>query len=175
MSQRVKPRFQLPTVPTNTGPPYRTKVKGMRQNAIDAINALEPYKGGAGETLWRLNRLNNIDKHRLLIPACSRLSAYSAPPSDREALRQRFLDSHPSDPAPVLAESFKEVTNFVPWKAGEKLLTVPYPELQPDMKFIVPVVFNVPNVAEGMPLEETLIEMSGSVLRIVLKFDPLLN
>jgi hypothetical protein len=41
-------------------------VKGMRREAIDAIEALKPYSGG-NEVLWRLNRLNNIDKHRLLV------------------------------------------------------------------------------------------------------------
>ena len=39
----------------------------MRQDAIDAIRALEPYKGGKGENLWVLHRLNNIDKHRLIV------------------------------------------------------------------------------------------------------------
>ena len=45
----------------------RKKVQGMRQDAIDAIRALEPYKGGNGEKLWVLSQLDNIDKHRLLI------------------------------------------------------------------------------------------------------------
>jgi hypothetical protein len=35
------------------------QVKGMRQDAIDAIGGLNPYKGG-NDTLWRLHKL----KHR---------------------------------------------------------------------------------------------------------------
>jgi hypothetical protein len=42
------------------------KTQGMRQDAIDAIDALEPYKGG-NEKLWFLHGLNNIDKHRLVL------------------------------------------------------------------------------------------------------------
>ena len=38
----------------------------MRKDAVDAIDAIKPYKGG-NDTLWRLHGLNNIDKHRLLI------------------------------------------------------------------------------------------------------------
>jgi len=42
------------------------KVAGMREYAIAAIDAVKPYQGG-NDLLWRLHRLNNIDKHRLLI------------------------------------------------------------------------------------------------------------
>jgi len=42
------------------------KVKGARKAAIKAIDALQPYKGGKGEILWRLHELDNIDKHRTL-------------------------------------------------------------------------------------------------------------
>jgi hypothetical protein len=46
------------------------KVEGMRQDAIDAIRALEPYTGGKGADLWTFHRLNNIDKHRMILTAC---------------------------------------------------------------------------------------------------------
>jgi hypothetical protein len=49
------------------------KVRGLRQNAIDGIDALEPYKGGRGHQLWMLNKLDNTDKHRLLLTAGSAL------------------------------------------------------------------------------------------------------
>src|SRR5260370_21429469 len=39
------------------------KVVGMRQEAIEAIDALQPYKGG-NDGLWRIHELDNIDKHR---------------------------------------------------------------------------------------------------------------
>jgi hypothetical protein len=41
------------------------KVKGMRSEAVLAIDTLKPYKGG-NEVLWRLHELDNIDKHRTL-------------------------------------------------------------------------------------------------------------
>lgn len=44
----------------------RRKVNGMRQDAIMAIDALKPYKGG-NDALWRLHEINNIDKHRLIL------------------------------------------------------------------------------------------------------------
>jgi hypothetical protein len=46
------------------------QIKGiLRQDVIDAMRLAEPYKGGKGygNTLWRLHKLDIIDKHRLLI------------------------------------------------------------------------------------------------------------
>lgn len=41
------------------------KVQGMRPEAIEAIDRLQPYKGGCnGDILWRLHELDNINKHR---------------------------------------------------------------------------------------------------------------
>jgi hypothetical protein len=42
------------------------KVKGMREDAKKAIDALKPYKGG-NDALWLLHDLNNTDKHRFLL------------------------------------------------------------------------------------------------------------
>jgi hypothetical protein len=42
------------------------KVKGIRPKAVEAIDALEPYKGGKGNDLWRIHELDNIDKHRFV-------------------------------------------------------------------------------------------------------------
>jgi len=42
------------------------KMEGARQETLDAIDAIRPYKGG-NDLLWSLYRLNNIEKHRLLI------------------------------------------------------------------------------------------------------------
>src|ERR1700722_3319588 len=38
-------------------------LNGARQDAVKAIDALEPFVGGAGEYLVHLARLNNCDKH----------------------------------------------------------------------------------------------------------------
>ena len=37
----------------------------MRPEAVKAIDALQPYKGGChGDILWRIHELDNINKHR---------------------------------------------------------------------------------------------------------------
>jgi hypothetical protein len=41
------------------------KIEGMAPEAIKAIDALKPYKGG-DDALWQIHVLDNIDKHRNL-------------------------------------------------------------------------------------------------------------
>jgi hypothetical protein len=42
------------------------KLPGVSAAAVAKIDAIQPYKGG-NDVLWVLNKLNNIDKHRLLL------------------------------------------------------------------------------------------------------------
>ncbi len=44
-------------------------IKDVRQEAINAIDATEPYKGGKGHALWQLHNLSISDKHKLLVGA----------------------------------------------------------------------------------------------------------
>jgi len=43
-----------------------SKTRGMRADAIEAIDELKPYKDG-NRVLWRLRELDNIDKHRMIL------------------------------------------------------------------------------------------------------------
>jgi hypothetical protein len=45
----------------------RRRIQGARREAIEAIDALKPYKGGC-EALWLLRRLDNTDKHSFILP-----------------------------------------------------------------------------------------------------------
>jgi hypothetical protein len=40
---------------------------GAPNSVLELLDSVEPYKGGSGEVLWKLHRLNIIDKHRLLL------------------------------------------------------------------------------------------------------------
>jgi hypothetical protein len=46
---------------------FKKHVRGMSENAISALGDVEAYEGGKAHKLWQLTKLNNIDKHRLLI------------------------------------------------------------------------------------------------------------
>jgi hypothetical protein len=43
------------------------RIQGARREAIEAIDALKPYKGG-NDPLWLLSKLDNTDKHSFILP-----------------------------------------------------------------------------------------------------------
>ena len=154
---------------------YRHKLKGMAQPAINAIDALKPYKGG-NDLLWQLNKLNNVDKHRLLITACSVNSYRSMSPTKRAELIELFKACHsPDEPVPDLRNTLSPVQSLEPLKVGLKLCTIPISELEPEIKFHFDVAFDEPQIIERNPITDVLGQMKRTVAKIVLDFDDFLQ
>lgn len=59
--------FPITDESTGYGEKLRKGLAGASREARDAVRALQPWRGGDVD-LWRLHRLNIIDKHRLLVP-----------------------------------------------------------------------------------------------------------
>ncbi len=124
------------------------KVKGLGQDAIDAITAIEPYQGGKGDTLWRLHRLSIIDRHRLPLTVIG---------------GQLGVDRIPlyKDRIPELEKSFAFV-HFVddlkvPLKKGDIVLVdEPGAELHKNLDVSWLVFFNEPGVFERKPVVPSL-------------------
>jgi hypothetical protein len=165
-------RFPHAKFPTGeTAEKYRTEreraVQGMRQDAIDAIDATEPYGGGAGEILWHLAALNNFDKHRLLVPAWSTFEGHTAIKSDR-ALLARFRGGAPMDHAgTVMAARIR----LCPVKAGDKIIDVPESEMDEYVNYILGVAFAEPEVVRGKSVFDVLHEIRQLVQAIIFRFD----
>jgi hypothetical protein len=153
------------------------RVKGMRQDAIDAINAVNPYKGG-NDTLWRLHKLNNVDKHRLLITVGSSFGSVNIAPviqreSEREWSKDPTFREHIGKVK--LPPLFIKAETVFPLKVGEELfIDAPDAEVNAKMQFSFDVAFSEPQVAEGEPLLETLQQMADEVDNLVVSFKPLL-
>lgn len=155
------------------------QIEGMRQNAKDAIEAVQPYRGAdPADTLWCLHQLDIVDKHRVLVTAGSRFSAHSLTPSQREKIIKRFHSSYPADHlAPNLRGVFtppNEPARF-PLKAGDELITLPTSEVEKDLQFNFQVSFNESGIIEGEPVSEALHRMADFVRAIVTDFAPLLK
>jgi len=146
------------------------RIKGMRQDAIDAIDAIEPYGGGAGDFLWQLHQLNIIDKHRLLLTVYANLSGHSILPSQRQRITKNFLGSSPGRKVPSLVGAFipPPVKRF-PLKAGDILL--PESELEENMNFLLEIAFGEPKIVEGKPVFELLHQAATVIGGIMLNFD----
>lgn len=146
------------------------KVKGVRKDAIDAIDAIKPYKGG-DDQIWHIHALNNVDKHRLMLTTCLTVPARSLMPSETSKLEALFRACHPGEPVPNLRGGFLNIPNPISLKAGYPLLTVPKADLKEDVKFIVHVAFNEPGIIRPQPVIHALQAMAHHVYDIIIGFD----
>ena len=166
-SYRDKTSFLIAPSPKEFKAGLQRKVEGMRQDAIDAIIALEPYIGGQGTDLWTLHRLNNIDKHRLVVTVGSCLVGVAP------VLPRFFVDKLPQGMA--FPQFFiTPADNLFPLKAGDELF-IDAPDTDEDTQFGFQIAINEPGIIEGKPLMETLVQFSNRVSGIIKAFRPCLS
>jgi len=150
----------------------------MRPKAVQAINAAEPFKGG-NDTLWRLHKLNNIDKHRALVTLGSYFRSFDVGSHVETHLRKSLADNpHFSGiEIPTLPPVFlKPADTLFPLKAGAELFADgPDAEVNPKLAFRFDIALGEPGVVEGESLMETLQQMSRTVVDLISKFRPLLT
>jgi len=120
------------------------KVKGMRQDAIDALKAMEPYQGGKGHDLWILHTLNNIDKHRLLVTVGSSFQSV-----DLGAHIGAMIRKTTGRDFPIVSAFFRPADNLCPLKAGDELF-IDAPDAEPNekMNFRFNVALKEPGVID---------------------------
>jgi hypothetical protein len=137
------------------------KIEGMRQDAVDAIRALEPYPGGKGADLWTLHRLNNIDKHRLILTVGSAFRSVDVAP-----IMGAMIDFS-GKPIPRPALFIRPADNLFPLEAGKELLIVA-PDAEPNEKieFRFDVAVDETGLIEGKPIIETVQHFSDLVRSI---------
>lgn len=141
----------------------RRIVETFAPEAVKRMDALKPYKGG-NDTLWRLSRLNNIDKHRLLITTSVRFKHRTVTPLDY--MRMCATIGRGSDPGGIL--SLIRHTNFggpvEPLKAGD-IIHRKFRGMKHDQKleFSFEVGIHEPKVMNCESLAETLYLMIKTV------------
>ncbi len=146
------------------------KIQGMRKEAEEAIDAVKPYKGG-NDTLWKLHKLNVVDKHRLLITVGSFFQSVDI---GGHMIHQMQRDM-PDHQIPSLSAFFRVADTMYPLKAGDELfLDAPDAEINQELKFRFGIALSEPVVVEGEPLIETLQQMVDLVDDLVPRFVPLL-
>ena len=148
------------------------KVKGMRQDAIDALNAIEPYKGGKGHMLWVLQELNNIDKHRLLVTVGSSFQSVNIGAHMRPMMQMNAAGI----PFPKMDLYVRPADNLFPLKVGDELfIDAVDAEVNKEMDFRFNIALSEPGVLEGAALLDTLQYFSDLVNNTVLLFKPCLT
>jgi len=149
------------------------RVKGARQDALEAIDATEPYKGG-NDLLWLLRELNNIDKHRLLLAASSAVLSAHIHPLLEHALGKPIVNAEddtpgreiyigPADGRPSLLEQGQEMFG---------ILVEHEPVTHID--FRLDVVFTEPEILNRELVLPTVQQMVEVVDQVVLSLEPVL-
>ncbi len=153
------------------------KVRGMRQEAIDAIDALRPY-GDGNDALVLLNQLSVVDKHRLLLTVGMSFRAMNIGPFMESLMRKLWTDSgfEDADEMPTLDVFVRPDDRMFPIKAGDELFTAPAEtDAGEKMEFAFDIAFGESEVGEGRPLVPTLHQLSQLVDGIVVGFRSLLE
>jgi hypothetical protein len=143
------------------------KIEGMRQDAIDAICALEPYAGGKGADLWTLHRLNNIDKHRLILTVGSTFNSV-----DIGAYMMKAMGMAISGMNLFVGAA----DNLFPLETGKELF-IGAPDDEPDenMQFKFDIAVYETGLIEGKPVLETTMQFRDRINGIVEAFRPCLG
>lgn len=150
------------------------KVRGMLPAAIEAIDAIKPYKGG-NDTLWRLHRLNNVDKHRLLITTGSAFRALDLGSYMTQMLQRFIPPGSPLGAIEPLPAFYRPADRMFPLKAGDELFIGGSDDVPNEkMGFAFDIAFGEPQVVEGEPLLDTLQQMADLVDNLILAFKPFL-
>jgi hypothetical protein len=159
--------ISFPIIDTTDPDTYKAKrvrqVKAMRQDAIDKIDLIEPYEAGKGHDLWVLHKLNNIDKHRLLIAVVADLQSIEFTYKDREGRPSGFYTSlqrfslHMNEPlSPAL-------------KSGEPLFAH-IPKANENVKLCIEIAFGESGIIESKPILPTLKQLAGFIDSLILTF-----
>ena len=157
----------------------RGKMEGARQETFDAIDALKPYKGGTDQ-LWALYRLNNIEKHRLLITVGSMFQSVNLGAHMMKMMAGHIAGS-PDSPfhgkeLPVLDLFIKPANVSFPLEAGNHLF-VDAADAEPNenLQFVFNAALYEPQVIKAQSLLETVHELTTLVEGIVTALTPRLK
>jgi hypothetical protein len=149
------------------------KLRGASTATLSRFDMLKPYRGG-NDNLWRLARLNNIEKHRLLFTVGSQAAGIH--------LGQLMSGLLPKDFAPEMASAMQSMNLYLnpadkgfPLQPGFELYIGQADEVpNPKQEFRFELVLNEPGVAEGMNLLDTVNALTTEVERVVQELVPLL-
>lgn len=158
-----------------------TKMKGLPQAVVQAIDAIKPYKtgdpsntGSISLALWRLHQLNNIDKHRALLTCGSVFGGV-----DIGAIFARVAQRSQIDfvrRAKIGQWYLRESSPVFPLKVGNELFTdAPNEEANEKMSFIFTIAFGEPGVVEGESPVKFLHDMANVVEKLSSAFRPFLG
>jgi hypothetical protein len=148
---------------------FNRKVRGMRDETVEAIARLKPYKG-ADNVLWLLHQLNAIDKHHEVLGIGTSHIGQTHLPSKQKEIEAAWRKMHPGGNTTFISFIMIPAPVVKVLKVGDILRIVPEAEMDPNMQFQFEVTFAVPGIAEVKSALDTLKEMERVVVEIISDF-----
>ena len=146
------------------------KARGASALLIDALHRLDAYEGGSGQFVWLLDRLDVVDKHRLLLTVNY---AYRSFTFDVAALLRGVADW--TADLPVTPVSYRPADRY-PVQEGTELFIADaewFEQQGDNMKFTFEIAFGEPKIIEGEPIVSTLRRMVDEVEGLLKRLIPL--
>jgi hypothetical protein len=143
--------------------------KGVSKQALDLLYGLKPYKGG-NDALWRIHKLDIVDKHRLLLTVAMRHESVIL---DLGGMANKLLGSDVKwDPMPIaLNPAERQII-----KVGTVLFASPLgDEAHDDVKASFEIALCEPEVPINEPVAKTLHELASFVDEVFDLFAPLIE
>ncbi|HEU5002165.1 MAG TPA: hypothetical protein VFW71_05225 [Actinomycetota bacterium] len=151
-----------------------SKVKGASAAVIQEMLRLQPYEEGNDESLWALNYLDIVDKHRILIAG---LATHESVNIDFGARMQETLRGIPEFAdwqVPKLVLGLRPAERF-PLHEGYVLYEAPTEEVaKGNPSFTFDIALGEPQILEGKPMLPVLTDLAQAVRATVDLFRPLL-
>ena len=163
------PIWSRDDIPTQES--FEATAKGQMPTAsprlLQAVCALQPYRGGNSEHLWVINRLNNIDKHRLLVTA---IGSYESVGFAAGARLPQLADWPKDFPAVIIR---LRPADRCPVEPGTELFITDAFEEDEQLQFRFDVAFGEPQVVECEPVVPTLRRLLDEVKGLLERLIPL--
>lgn len=146
-------------------------LQGLATNAIAAVDAIKPYNGG-NDVLWRLHKLENIDKHRTIITGGSSFRSLDLGAHMSTIMQQ----SSPDLQIPIISAFFRPADTGFPLKAGYELFSdAPGAIVNDNIQFRFEIAFGEVGIIHGEPLLDTMRGMLETVDHLIRDFKLLLE
>jgi hypothetical protein len=148
-------------------------VRRLRPEAINAIQAIAPFEGGAGALLQHIHALDIIDKHHLLLTVAVSNPTHSMPPTVIETYKRGLgLKDEYTSVQEALIFQTDSLARF-PLDAGTELARAPIADVNENMTFTFALAFGQPKAVAGKPIIQTLYQASHFIRDMIRKFEGL--
>lgn len=142
---------------------FDKRMAGAPVDVWKILGDIKPYKGG-NDPLWRLSRLNNIDKHRLLLTSGSLSGGFNVGPQIAKMLHLDLRRLEAGGDLHSMNLYVRPANNLFPLKVGDVLFkSEPNAELDPKLQLSIRIAFGEPDVLDGGEIVPNLKTMADAV------------